>query len=184
MQALNREAILAARPADTVEVPVPEWGEGACVVLATMGPLEYAELIDWMDTLGRPARKTAAPEPDDDGPAVPEDFTCDAPALPDAEPAAEPDDEAADDEAEPERTFSISEIWRIKLRWIVLTAVDPDTYERIFTVQDVEQLGRKNVDALNRLAEAARKLHHDTKEAAEDFAKNSERTPSDASGGD
>ena len=46
----------------------------------------------------------------------------------------------------------------IDARLVALTVVDPETKERLFTLEDVEALGKKNSRALKRLADVGARL--------------------------
>lgn len=159
---LNKEQILTARDKRTLEVEVPEFGEGATVLIGTMGALTFARLTDWVNGLGR-----ADP---------PEDET-DAPVSCDDVPDAGTDEPAR-------RTYTNAENTEVMVRWCAACLLDPATHRPAFGEADVAALGDKSPAALSRIYRAILELHHETPEARDELEKNSGRTTADGSGGD
>jgi len=65
----------------------------------------------------------------------------------------------------------------VRASLVAFCAVD-DEGSPLFTSDDVQALGKKSANAVNRLFEAAQKLNKLTDEDVEDLAKNSETDPS------
>ncbi len=170
---LNAEQILAAQDHKTKVVPVPEFGDGAEVLVGSMGALARAEMDDWIGTLGHKPEALETVEADE------EDLvTCD-----DAPPADPPT--AEDDEEEPEtpKEYSRGEIWRVMIRWCAESILDPVTLKPTFGAAKVAELGGKSREALQRIYEAALEVNLATQPAAEAFEKNCDGTPDASSGG-
>ncbi len=68
----------------------------------------------------------------------------------------------------------------IRSRLVVMSACD-ENGKLIFSHDDVESLGKKNAEVVNRLWDAARKLAGMTDEDAKELEKNSESPPEDSS---
>lgn len=121
MKLLSRAEILSATDKRTMTVATPEWGADTSVLIGVMGPLEYARLVDYSDSLGTPVTTEPA---DDEEPNVPDDFCCDSPAadIPgdidtidaDQSPPILPTaaDERDKEEAEPTRTYTRADLDR------------------------------------------------------------------------
>lgn len=200
---LTAQQILAAQDKKTTTVPVPEWGEGAEVLVGSMGALARAQMDDYFKTMGQ------SPEPDEDDEMV----TCDAPAEVESRevsPGARAqqlegllrellslDAPSADDwlalqkhitsvldgTAPPPKVYSSTENSQIIVRWCAECILDPKTYRPAFSLEQVAELGGKHPAALERIYNAALELTLSTNKARDEFEKNSERTPADSSGG-
>ena len=72
----------------------------------------------------------------------------------------------------------------LMVRYPVCCILDEKTYQPAFNLDQVEALGQKNPEVLNRLYLIALDLNADNKKAAEEIEKNSVGTPASASGGD
>jgi len=166
---LNAQQILAAKDRKTQTVPVPEWGEGAEVLIGSMGALDKAELQDWVETLGKP-------KPSDYEPEAEELQSCDSPNPDEAKPTEE-------DDAIPKREYSMKENVDVMVRWVALSILDPQTHERAFTDDQVKALGAKSMAPLQRIYMAAIELNGESQESHEAIEKNSGGTPGGASGG-
>ena len=158
---LNAEQILAARDKKTKIVPAPELGEGAEVLVGSMGALARAEMDDWLQTLGH------VPEPPE--PAEDEVVTCDTEPPPEPEPG--------------DREFSLTENTAVMVRWAAECILDPETHRPAFGAERVAELGQKHSGFLLRVYEAAIEVNLATEAAAEAFEKNSEGTAGKDSGG-
>lgn len=154
---LTREQILAASDVETEEVHVPEWASGGddVVVIAALGALPRARLQDWVNTLGTSTAPATAEPADDDL------VTCDSPPAP-----------AEEAETPPEKTYTLVENFKVMVRWCVESIVDPETRAALFSLEDIEALGRKSPVALRRLYDAALALNLETEDAVEDAEKN------------
>lgn len=209
---LNAQQILDAGDCRTVEVPVPEWGPGAAVLVGTIGALERARMQDWLDTLGRPIGSPTpqegepvtcddAPEPDEphENPAallesakgLLERFAAlcgehppdrkDAKRL--AACVADAKDLLEGKLAPPDRIYSRTDDIEVSIRWCAAAILDPNTRRPAFTRDQVEALGAKDPAVLNRICAAAMELNLATRQASDDFKKNSPGTPAESSGG-
>lgn len=179
---LTAAQILAARDKKTVEVAVPEWGEGASVLVGIMGALEYAEFQDWLRHCGRPPEAPAEADESADKPI--RVFTTDSPGgEPEPLDAEAAGPEEADDDESPARQYSFRDHAELMIRWALYCVLDPETQERAFTLDQLEALGAKSPAALQRICAVAMELHYGTESAVADFEKNSDGTPDGDSGG-
>jgi hypothetical protein len=176
---LNADQILAAEDKTVKKVAVPEWGEGAKVLVGTMGALARARMDDWIKTLG----SSSAAEPETAAGQASESeelITCDdADPNPSEESAGEPKAATA-----AEREYTSEENTAVMVRWCGECILDPKTKRRAFTDDRVEALGQKSPAALLRIYKAAVEINLATAESAKAFEKNSERTSGGSSGGD
>ena len=159
---LDKGKILAARDKRTETVAVPEWGDGAQVLIGSMGALAYARMMDWIETLG------TAPTAEPDSEAV---VSCD-----DTPPEA--------DAEEPDREYSAGDDMAVVVRWCAESILDPETYHPAFTATDLDALGDKDPRPLLRIWKSAMQLNRETLESSEAFEKNSDGTAGGGSGGD
>jgi hypothetical protein len=67
------------------------------------------------------------------------------------------------------QTFKLENM-RAKL--VSKTVIDPDTKQQLFTVGDIEALGKKSAAALDRIFAVSQKLSKITKEDVDDLVKN------------
>jgi hypothetical protein len=185
---LNAEQILAAEDKTVKKVAVPEWGQGARVLVGTMGALARARLDDWIETLGRSPKPPAPPEAasDEGQAAIDEVVTCDDPdPATDNQQPATGGQQPADAPVRPgEKEYSSEENTAVMVRWCAECILDPKTRRRAFTDDQIEALGTKSPAALLRVYRAALDVNLATKPAAEAFEKNSEGTSGADSGGD
>jgi hypothetical protein len=183
---LNAEQILATADKKTQIVPVPEWGDGAEVLVGSMGALDRARMDDWIDTIGRPkspdpARPEAEKSPESTEPIL----TCDdVDPEPDADPKSPADAEGSETPPPAEKTYSSEENTSVMIRWCALCILDPKTRKRAFTDEQIEALGTKSPAVLLRIYQACLDINLATRTAAEAFEKNSEGTSGVDSGGD
>lgn len=200
---LTAAQILAAPDKKTVVVPVPEWGEGAEVLVGSMGALARAEMEDWFQGIGR------VPGPADDETGV---VTCDSPpddeishearivlleqAVQDLLAALEEDLSAQEREAltariqkvldgdvDAPKVYTTTENIEAMVRYCAASILDPETRKPAFTSAQVQDLGDKDHAALSRVYVAALDLNRATRPAAKAFEKNSDRTSDGDSGG-
>ena len=81
------------------------------------------------------------------------------------------------DKRNPEkRTFE-----NIRAKLVSRTVIDPDTKTRLFTVADIEVLGKKSAAALDRIYTVSSKLSKVSDEDVEELLKNSSAAQSDSS---
>jgi len=161
---LNGKDILAARDKKTATVPVPEWGEGAEVLIGTMGSLDRIRLFEWFENK---SRKRVQAEEKDEQPRI---VTTDSPTE---------NGESLDGDSEedaPETNFTMMEHAEFKLEYLVASILDPETYEPAFTAEQIKQLGKKDPKPLTRIFNEATKLNLDEVNAFEDAEKNSGKT--------
>lgn len=170
---LNRKQIEEALPPITREVPVPEFGEGATVLIGTVGPLEYGRLQDLFGKLAKPQQRH---EPEDDDGKL---YTCDTP------PDERPDGEDEADDAE-DVTLSPGASLKLLVEWAAASIVDPTTFKPMFTPAQIDETfrGPQGRTVLVRIVDAAQELNLQTKESREELEKNSDTTASDVSGGE
>ena len=163
---LNAQQILAANDRKTRTVPVPEWGEGAEVLVGSMGALARARMQDWTETLGQ--------VPDEPEESKDETLSCDSP----------PPDSEAEKPADAGKVYSMTENVKVMVRWCAASILDPETLKPALTEEQVDTLGSKSTVALRRIYDAALALNLETPESSESFEKNSGGTPGDSSGSD
>lgn len=60
----------------------------------------------------------------------------------------------------------------LRAKLVALTVVNPETLKPMFSVADIEMLGKKSVKALNRIFEVAQKLSGITDDDVDELAKN------------
>jgi len=158
MPVLTGQQILARPDRRTREVPVPEWGPEAQVLIGEIGALARARIRDWWQTQGR------VPEPAED-----EIVTTDSSPGPDEDLP---------------REYTDLEQTELMLRWLIETILDPETQRPTFTRDQLDALGAKSPAALNRIYAAVLDLNLQTQTAVEDAEKNSEPAAGTGSGGD
>lgn len=201
---LTAQQILAVRTAKTRTVDVPEWGEGAQVLVGVMGGLARMEFLDWLEGLGS---NVAPPAPEG------ESFeSCDSP--PPEEPGAAealaperlrqleetlhhvivvaraehtPEEleqvlAAAEGVLSAEKVYTKAEEYRMALRWCAECILDPPTKQRAFTLAQLEALGGLDSGPIYRIADAAQAMNGATADSRADLEKNSARTPAGSSG--
>lgn len=174
---LSGAQILAARDRKTVTVPCPEWGGD--VLIGSMGALDRARITDWFEGMPEPVQA----EKEDGGDKLDTVITCDSPGG-----KPEPLDDGPDghpeqtEQGRPERKYSKTQHTELMLRCVAASILNPETYEPAFSLDQIEDLGRKDPKVLNRIYDAALALNLDTKESAEQAEKNS-GPPPDGSGG-
>ena len=175
---LTREQMMTALPPTTREVSVPEMGEGATVLIGTIGPHTYGRLMDLFEEVAKPKTKPQRATTDEEDGAI---YTCDTP--PEERPDAEQEPES---EGERTLTLSIGDDMRLSVEWAAAVIVDPETLEPMFSTDDVERVfrGCEGRRALTRIVQAGQELNLQTKDSREELEKNSETTANDASGGD
>lgn len=179
---LNAAAILAAKDKKTVVVPVPEWGQAGCgqeaqVLVGSMGAMDHARIGDWL--LSLPEHETRSE--DEESPSV---VTCESPeGKPEPVPDAKQPDVAQRDASAPARQYTRLEQTELMIRYVAASILDPETHRPAFTHEQVTALGDKSLVALDRIYQAALELNGDTKAAAGELEKNSERTAAAGSGG-
>ncbi len=179
---LNAEQILAAEDKQVRKVLVPEWGQGAKVLVGSMGALDRARLDDWIDSLGRKPEPPEEASDQDADSAAEELVTCDdAPTEP--EPPG-PANSAGPQAEEHPKEYSSEENTAVMVRWCAACILDPKTRQRAFTPDQIEALGAKSPAALLRVYRAAVEVNLATKESAQAFEKNSAGTSGVDSGGD
>lgn len=170
---LNAGQILSARDKRTIEVDVPEWGKDAKVLIGTLGALARARIAEYFFNNEQLRSQTEKEKRED------EIITTDSP---------DPDDGQIDEEdiAEPEIRVKVGPVTNLKfkLEYLKYSILDPETYLPAFTAEQLEQLGEKDKDVIERLYEAAVDLNLETKEAIEDAEKNSGKTTGEGSGSD
>lgn len=183
---LNAEQILAAADKAVKIVPVPEWGDGAEVLVGSMGALDRARMDDWIDTIGRPKDSDPAkPEAEESPESAEPILTCDdVDPEPDADPKSTADAEGSEPSPPAEKTYSCEENTAVMIRWCALCILDPKTRVRAFTDGEVEALGAKSPAVLLRIYQACLDINLTSRQAAEAFEKNSEGTSGVDSGGD
>lgn len=188
---LSASQILAVQDKKTQIVPVPEWGEGAEVLVGSMGALDRARMDDWIETLGSQVSPADPPSEAEEAEDSSEEIvTCD-----DSDPqsaseeiltcdGAEPPAAEGDAQTPPEKkTYSSEENTAVMVRWCALCILDPKSGVRAFTDEQVEALGTKNSAVLLRIYQACLDINLTTSKAAEAFEKNSEGTSGVGSGG-
>lgn len=72
----------------------------------------------------------------------------------------------------------------IRAKLVALSVVDPNTKEPVFSMADVEELGRKSAAALDAIFEVAQKLSKVSDNDVDELVKNSEETQGDDSTSD
>jgi len=184
---LTKEMILSRAGARTQEVPVPEWrtpemAADPVVVIAEIGGLTLSRMWDWMAAVGRPPAGAVE--------ALEARVTQLEQALRSLLAAGGSDEEAAHvaeqllDRRLPDRILTVEENYLFDLRWCVAAVIDPATREPMFTLADLESLGRLDRRPIHRISEAAQALNRTAPAAQKDAEKNSVTTGDDASGSD
>lgn len=202
---LNAAQILAQRGARTVTVDVPEWGEGAQVLVGVIGGLAKARIIDWLDGIGR------APEPPE--PAEDDTFSCDSPppeqnagrcdpgrvdrlelllhqfieGVRAEETPADLEEtilaaEAVLETTAPGKVYTRAEEYGFTLRWCAEAILDPETKQPAFTLEQLEELGALDPAPLLRISAAAQELNLTDRASMRALEKNSVGTTAVASG--
>jgi len=154
---LNAQQILLSPDHRTREVPVPEWGPEAKVLIGEIGALARARIRDWWQTQGR------VPEPAED-----EILTTDSSPGPDEDLP---------------RQYTDLEQTELMLRWLLETILDPQTQQPAFSRDQLDALGAKSPAALNRIYAAVLDLNLQTQAAVEGAEKNSDPAAGTGSGG-
>jgi len=155
---LSGEDILKAKDKKTVQVPVPEWGEGAEVLVGSMGALDRAKLAEFFNERGTKIEHETVEE-------KPRIVTTTSPTE---------KGETLDEEPEAEtRRYTMTDHTEFKLMYLAASILDPKTYQTAFTVEQIEELGRKDPKPLNRLFDAAAELNLESVESLEGAEKNS-----------
>jgi len=172
---LDAKAILAAGNDQMKTVKVPEWGGE--VLIGIMGALDAARLNDWLDSL---PKRDEGKEDEKDGKI--RILTTDSPG---GEPEImEDEDEEQDsgDEIPEAKKYTRTQQTELMLRYLTACILDPSTYQPAFTIEKIEELGRKDGRVLGRIYREILDLHGMTEKSAEEIEKNSAATPSGGSG--
>jgi len=156
---LSGEQILKAKDKKTVQVSVPEWGEGAEVLVGSMGALDRAKLAEFFNERGTKIEQETVEE-------KPRIVTTTSPT--------EKGETLGEEEPEAEtRRYTMTDHTEFKLMYLAASILDPKTYQTAFTVEQIKELGRKDAKPLNRLFDAAAELNLESVEALEGAEKNS-----------
>ena len=159
---LSGEQILKAKDKKTVQVSVPEWGEGAEVLVGSMGALDRVRLAEAFNNIGTKEESETVEE-------KPRIVTTTSPT--------EKGEVLGETGEEPEAgklKINATDYAEFKLRYLAASILDPKTYQTAFTVEQIEELGRKDPKPLNRLFDAAAELNLESVEALEGAEKNSD----------
>ncbi|MEN6336635.1 MAG: hypothetical protein ABFE13_06195 [Phycisphaerales bacterium] len=130
---LNAEQILAAEDKQVRKVPVPEWGQGAKVLVGSMGALDRARLDDWIDSLGRKPKPSGQSESQATDSATEDIVTCD-----DAPTENEPASPTDDAESQGTAAATVTAVEEFK-------HASPETWTRLSTLLS-EQMTKHGID--------------------------------------
>lgn len=196
---LTKADILKTVAEKTQTLDVPEWGPEAQVRIGVIGGLAAARLQDWLATLGRPvegieARQASRIEQLTQGlralveaaqsqPSTGSIGPMGSQSSPEALRAAIEEADQMLRDSLPDRTYSAEENYSYSLRWCAESIVT-DSGERMFTLDEIEQLGRLDRAPVHRIAAAAQALNLATRQARKDAEKNSGTTPTGSGGSD
>ena len=149
---LSGEDILKAKDKKTVKVPVPEWGEGAEVLVGSMGALDRVKLAEFFDERSTKEDSETVEE-------QPRIVTTTSPTEKGEVLGDGSEEDTGDEQVEEMRRFTLTDHAEFKLRYLAASILDPKTYQTAFTVEQIEELVRKDPKPLNRLFDVASDLN-------------------------